>query len=323
MFRHYDVITIGETTMDAFMTLHDSSAKVSLSDGELCFRHGEKINVEQYDFAMGGNATNVAVGLSRLGVKATLATEIGDDEFSIKIRNWLAMEHIERLLMVQTSGATNFSVIINFKSDRTIFVQNIARKHEFQFDEVETNCVYLTSLGEEWEHAYQHAVAFSRKQKALLVFNPGHKQVQSGSEVIKDVLSTTDILFVNKEEAEQLLFHHYGEKDDDSEGYMQRLATRLQKKGVKIVVITNGREGSFALDDTGEFHHKGMHPGKRVERTGVGDAFASGFLAARLQRVAIPVAMEWGSINAASVAAHVGAEAGLLTREEIERIVNA
>src|SRR5258706_8169382 len=115
MIRDYDLITVGETTMDAFMTLHDSSEKVHLTDGELCFRHGEKINVERYDFFMGGNATNVAVGLARLGLKATLCSEIGDDEFSIKIRNSLANEHIERLLMIQTPGQSSFSVIINFK----------------------------------------------------------------------------------------------------------------------------------------------------------------------------------------------------------------
>src|SRR5690348_3448301 len=114
MTRHYDVITVGESTIDAFMTLHDSGDRAHLDKEEgLCFKYGEKINVERYDFCIGGNATNVAVGLSRQGLKAALCAEIGDDEFSIKIRNNLAQENIERVLVNQVHGASSFSVVIN------------------------------------------------------------------------------------------------------------------------------------------------------------------------------------------------------------------
>lgn len=324
MSRQYDVITVGETTMDAFMTLDENNKKCRVTtDNELCFRHGEKINVEKYDFAMGGNATNVAVGISRLGLNVAPCTEIGDDEFSIKIRNWLAQEHIERLLMIQTPGQTNFSVVINFQTDRTIFVQDVTRKHEFHFDEVAARCVYLTSLGETWEDAYTTALAFAREQKALLAFNPGHLQIKKGGKVVREVLSQTDLLFVNKEEAELLLMHHYGEKDDDSDQYIQHLAEKLQKKGVKIVIITNGKDGSYVLDRSGKLYKKEMHPGEPVERTGAGDAYASGFLAATLHGLPIEKAMKWGSINAASVVSKVGAETGLLKKEEIEKLIDS
>lgn len=309
--------------MDAFMTLDEHNKKCRVTtDNELCFRHGEKINVEKYDFAMGGNATNVAVGLSRLGLKTAPCTEIGDDEFSIKIRNWLAKEQIERLLMIQTPGQTNFSVVINFKTDRTIFVQDVTRKHDFHFNEVATRCVYLTSLGETWKEAYKKVLTFARKEKALLAFNPGHLQIKIGGEIVREVLSHTDMLFVNKEEAELLLMHHYGEKDDDSDHYIQHLAEKLHQKGVKRVIITNGKDGSYVLDNSRKFYKKEMHPGDAVERTGAGDAYASGFLAATLHRLPIEKAMTWGSINAASVVSKVGAETGLLKKEAMEKLAS-
>src|ERR1700733_3225469 len=135
MNRHYNVITVGESTIDAFMTLAHAKTDAHLDqeNGGLCFRFGEKIDVDRYDFTIGGNATNVAVGISRLGLKATLCTEVGDDEFSLKIRNVLANEHIERLLMSQVAGPSNFSVIINLKGDRPIFAQNVTREHNFHF----------------------------------------------------------------------------------------------------------------------------------------------------------------------------------------------
>jgi len=324
MTREYDVITIGETTMDAFMTIHDSSEKVHLNSetGELCFKHGEKINVERYDFSMGGNATNVAVGLSRLGLKATLCSEIGDDEMSIKIRNSLAKENIERLFMIQTPGASNFSVIMNFKGDRTIFAEHVERQHQFQLIDATAKYLYITSLGKEWEPAYRDALDFARSHNAKIAFNPGTPQRLGGKETVHAVLEKTDILFINKEEAEQLLFHHYGEKVDNSEDYIKVLAEKLQKIGSKTIVITNGKHGSYVLDEAGEFHHRGIFSGEVVERTGAGDSYAAGFLAATIHGLSVPEAMKWGTANAASVVSKIGAEAGLLTKDEMEERVN-
>jgi len=321
MVRQYDVITIGETTIDAFMTLHDDNVKCHLdaAAGELCFKHGEKINVQRYDFCIGGNATNLAVGLSRLGLKATLMTEVGDDEFSIKIRNTLAKEHIDRMLIVEKSNApSNFSVAINFKNDRTIFVEDVERKHDFHFSEVTADWIYLTSLGKEWEEPYEKALAFAEKNKVKIVFNPGHLQLRELHPIITTVIKQTDVLIVNKEEAEKIILHHYKKKIDDSKPYIEILLKQLQDLGAKMVVITNGKHGSYVLDQLGNFYSRALYPGKVVERTGAGDSYSSGFLAALIHKQSVPDAMTWGSINASSVVAQIGAQAGLLKRNEIE-----
>lgn len=323
MIREYDVITVGGTTMDAFMTLDDTHDRYHFDSktGELCFRHGEKINVARYDFSMGGNATNVAVGLARLGFKATICSEIGDDEMSIQVRNSLAKENIERLFMVQVPGRTNFSVIINYKGERTIFSEHFERENNFEVIDATAKYLYITSLGKKWHHAYKNALEFAKSQGAKIAFNPGNPQFKDGKEVVEEVLQNTEILFLNKEEAELLLFRHYGEKDDDTDGYLERLARKLQKLGPKVVVLTNGKDGSYCLDAEGEFHKKDMEPGEPVERTGAGDAYTAGFLAAILNELSIPEAMQWGSHNAASVVSKIGAEAGLLTKMEMEEKV--
>ncbi len=320
MSRIYDVITIGETTMDAFMTIHDSSEKVNLdkSSGELQFKHGEKINVERYDFSIGGNATNVAVGLSRLGLNAALCSETGDDEFSIKIRNTLASEGIERVLVKQAQGQSSFAVIINFKGDRTVFVQDVEREHDFNFEGVSAKYIYLTSLGLEWEGAYKKALSFAHSESSKIVFNPGHLQMKNGKDTVHKVLSNTYLLFVNKEEAEVLLFNHYNKKVDNSEHYIKQLCLELKQLGPKIVVITNGKNGSFALNESEDFINQDLFPGELVERTGAGDAYASGFLSALVHEEEVGKAMKWGSANAASVVGQIGAETGLLTKTQMQ-----
>ena len=320
--RHYSVLTVGESTIDAFMSLaQPSSLHSDGAHGGICFKLGEKIDVDRYDFTIGGNATNVAVGLTRLGVKSTLVSETGDDEFSIKIRNCLASEHIERLWVNQIHGASNFSVIINYGGDRTIFVQDIEREHDFQFEDVTADMVYLTSLGREWQEPYKRAVEFAKKNGSKLAFNPGSRQLREGEETVKFVLKHTETLFINKEEGEHLL---YGQKKVDSANnkeYMEELLTKLTKLGPKMVVLTNGKHGSYAIDEQGKYYYQELTPGKIVERTGAGDAFASGFLAGALHGQCLPDSMKWGSVNAASVVGHVGAQAGLLNKEEMEELM--
>jgi sugar/nucleoside kinase (ribokinase family) len=256
-----------------------------------------------------------------LGIKATLCSETGDDEFSIKIRNALATERIERLFVHQIHGASNFAVVINFKGDRTVFVQDVEREHDFQLTDVTCDMVYLTSLGRKWQEPYRKIVNFVKEQDATLAFNPGSRQIHEGRETIEYVIKHTSILFVNKEEGEHLLYGKTVKESSNDKEYIKELLTKLRELGPKTVVMTNGQHGSYALDEAQGFHFQAMYPGDPIERTGAGDAYASGFLAAAAHGECLPNSMLWGSVNSASVVGHIGAQAGLLGKDEMQELL--
>jgi ribokinase len=322
MAQGFDFFCIGKTTIDQFLILNQQALNFHLDPktGYLSFKHGEKIDVEELEFCLGGNATNVAVGLSRLGLSTALCSEIGDDEFDLKIRNQLALENIDRSHMIHTKNApSSFSVIINFKGERTIFMQRMQREHNFRFDDLSTKYVFLTSLEKEWRRPYKQVLALLVKKGCKLVFNPGTLQLHEGKDIILEILEHTDILFVNKEEAEELIFGHEKRKRDNEIKYIRELLVKLQKMGAGTAVVTNGRYGSHAIDEYGNFYHEGLFPGEVVERTGAGDAYTTGFMAATAYEMSIKEAMKWGSVNSASVVGKVGATAGLLDRKEMEK----
>ena len=324
MSRKVDVICIGKTTIDQILTLNELRVKYHLDSktGDLSFRHGEKIDVEESEFCIGGNATNVAVGLSRLGLKLVLFSEIGDDEFGLKIRNQLARESIDGSHIKQAkNSSSSFSVIINYKGERTIFIQNVQRENNFRFDGLGSNYVFLTSLGREWRQAYERVLSLVIKEGCKLAFNPGTLQLQEGMDVVQRFLEHTDILFLNKEEAEQVVFGHEKRKRDNEMDYVRELLSKLQKMGAKCVVITNGKHGSHAIDSQGNFYNEGIFPGKLVERTGSGDAYSSGFLAGIIHGKNMKEAMRWGAVNSASVIEQAGATGGLLHMKEMEERV--
>lgn len=312
----YDVLTIGDAKLDTFLTLTDVHGKVRLDDRthELCFKHGEKISVEHTYFSLGGNAANVAVGLTRLEAKTAIAAEIGDDEFALKIVNILAREHIDRAFIRQTHGQeSSMSVIINFKGDRTIFSEHVKREHKFHYQDADIKWIYLTSLGEEWTEPYEKALHYTKEKHSSLAFNPGTRQLAKHFPVVKDALTLTHSLFVNKEEAQQLvkLYSHHAPSDD-----MGELLHQTHALGPQTVIITNGKYGAYALDNE-QLYHQPIVPSEIVERTGAGDAFASGFLGATVHGLSIHQAMQWGNMNAASVVEHVGAQAGLLKKSQM------
>jgi len=313
----FDVVCIGNAKIDTFLTLHEANNHLRLLEetGELCIKFGEKISVDKAEILLGGNAANVAVGISRLELTTALVAEIGKDEFAQKIINTLSKEKVNSTKVYQIENQqSSFSTIINFKGERTIFSEHVRREHNFSFEDISTKWIYLTSLGEAWTDAYNKTVDFIKKTGSNLAFNPGTLQIKSGKTNIENVLSITNLLFVNKEEGEELLNYPHGQKS------IEEIITNLQKFGPKIVVITDGKNGSYSVDERGNILKEEVAERKVVEKTGAGDSYSSGFLGAILHGKLIKEAMNWGAKNSASVISKVGAQAGLLYKYDFEKL---
>lgn len=90
--------------------------------------------------------------------------------------------------------------------------------------------------------------------------------------------------------------------------------------GPEMVVITDGPNGAYGFDGT-TYQHIGIFPVPVVERTGAGDAFSTGCLAALIQKKSLRDAMRWGTFNSASVIQKVGPQAGLLKKNEMMKLL--
>lgn len=313
----HDFVCVGNATVDAFLTIHNESlhCRLDKTKYQLCLEYGGKIPVERREFLLGGNACNTSVGLSQLGLKTALMTEIGDDEFSEKIQKGLEKEGVDKALLLQTKNTENsFSIVINFQGERTLLEHHMKREHNFSFEGLSTRWLYLTSLGEKWHVVYQKALSFVKTKPVKLAFSPGTPQLEEGVEGFFDILKNTEILLVNKTEGETIVKGLNEQENDPS-----KILVQLKQLGPRIVVMTDGKNGSYAIDKDGKVYSLGIFPCSVLEKTGAGDAYASGFLAAVLFGLPVEEAMRWGAVNAASVIEHVGAQKGLLGREEIEK----
>lgn len=326
----YDVITIGGATLDIFLDIHEATESCRIMEDEkgewFCLKRGQKIPVDGLHYEVGGNAANVAVGLSRLGVKTATHIHYGSDEISQKIVTTLKNEGVATEYVVEDQGETSpISIIINFAGDRTIFAHHIVRNHALPAISV-PKWIYLTSVGERWEDLYHQVVEFAKANNVKLAFSPGSHQLDSGVDSFMDQVKTSYALFVNKEEGLKISNFPSGRASgqgqfpisNEEEKDMKTLLTQLKQIGPKIVSITDGSKGSFAVDENSTVYQLPAFPVTPLERTGAGDSYASGFLAALVHGLPASEAMRWGAVNAASVISSIGAEKGLLKKEEIE-----
>lgn len=316
-----DVICVGDAKLDIFLTIDEKNAHVKLDNStrELRFGYGEKIEVKKMSLSVGGNAANVAVGISRLGFKSSLVAEIGKDEFTQKIINSLTQENVNLELVKQIANEnSSITVGINFKGDRTLFTEHVRREHDFDFGEKTAKVIYLTSLGPIWEKAYEKTLDFTEKNNIKLIFNPGTLQIEKRDAIIWRIISKSGVLFVNKEEAEELLYGKEINLPSNSQNYVKKLLYGLKSLGAEIVVITDGDTGSYAMDETHNAYHMGIIHCEVVGKTGAGDAYTSGFISAILNGENMEGAMRWGAFNSAGVIQEIGAQKGLVIKEDME-----
>jgi sugar/nucleoside kinase (ribokinase family) len=318
MDSSFDLITVGNARIDLFLSIQDTNKHFRLNEQnqELCIRYGDKAPIDKLEVLPGGNASNVAVGVSRLGFKSAIIAEIGTDEFSQKIVNNLKSEGVfDTFLKKNKNVPSLISVIINYKVDRTIFTEFHEMEHDFFYNGLQTKWIYLTSLAKKWEHVYEKIVDFCKKTGTKLAFNPGTLQLDDSYEKIREAFKICELLFVNKEEAKSILTKN-GKTVSKEE--MEDLLLPLKELGPKTVIITDGINGSCSVNQQNEIFSCGIIESKAIERTGAGDSYAAGFLSAILAGQNYNTAMTWGAKNSSSVVTKVGAQTGLLTKEKIE-----
>lgn len=313
----FDFVAIGDITTDEFIQLRADRAVINkeLSGRKvLSMYFGDKLEYENaVNVPAVGNSPNAAVSAKRLGLHTGLVTDVGNDEGGVEIKNWLENEGIDmRFVRTNEGKETNHHYVLRYGPERTILIKH--EKYDYHVPDMGSpKWVYFSSIGEHGIE-YHHEIARYVKEHpgVKLSFQPGSFQILLGHEALKDVYEACELFFCNKEEAQQIL--------GTDETNVPELLKRMRDLGPTIPVITDGPEGAYALAEDGAWHMP-MYPDPAppIDRTGAGDAFSSTFTSALALGFDVPTALRWGPINSMSVVQYVGAQKGLLTREELEK----
>lgn len=308
----YDIITIGDTTIDTFIHLSEALVNCTIDHDQcmLCINYADKIPVEETLWTVAGNSANAAVGFSRLGFKTGIYTHVGDDDPGGQVARQFRQEQVSReYLKIDQGKKTNHSTVLNFKGERTIFVYHVRRDYHLpKFGE--TKWIYLSSMAPGSEVIFPALIQYLEKKGAELVYQPGTFQLRYGAKEPAALLQRTEILAVNKEEA----MVYTSQKHEVT---IKNLLLAVLKLGPQVAVITDGPKGAYTSDGHEFWFLAADRSVPRIEATGAGDSFATAFTAARMAGLDLPTALRWGTLNSQSVIQKIGPQAGLLTRRQM------
>ncbi len=311
----FDIVSIGDTTIDSFIELEEASVhcNVNHADCQLCMSYANKIPYQNLTVLPAGNSTNNAVGSARLGMKNAFVTSVGDDEQGRMIIRELKSENIDtQYIKVNPGVRTNAHFVLVYQGERTILIKH----NKFNYNlpnNLNAKWIYFSSMAQGTEHFHDQFGKFLKAHpKTRVSFNPGTFQMRMGTKKLKDIYDRTELLFLNREEAQ--LVTKIESRD------IKKLSAGMHRLGAKIAVITDGREGSYASDGK-QIWFLDHYQGPRIEATGAGDAYGTAFTAAIHYGKSVPEAMLWGTINGGNVVLHVGPHEGLQTVQQIEAYI--
>jgi ribokinase len=313
--RPLDFLAVGDITTDAFIRLKNASVhcKVNTNDCEICMPFGDKIPFEYVKVVKAvGNSANAAVAAARLGLRSGLAANIGDDQNGRDCTVELRRNNvITDYMKVHKHKPTNYHFVLWYDVDRTILVNHT--EYDYHLPKIAPpKWIYLSSLASN-TYLYHEEIAdyIKAHPQVKLAFQPGTFQMSLGVEKLKDIYARTDFFCVNVEEAQRIL----KTESRDIKDLMKKLAAF----GPKLIAITDNTNGAY-LYDGDHFYQIAMYPDPRpaFERTGCGDAWSATFVSALAMGKTPLEALMWAPINPMSVAQFIGAQEGLLSRDQIE-----
>lgn len=276
---------------------------------------GQLVLTEDCFLAIGGCASNVAVDLARLGIRATVCGCVGDDSFGTFARSVLEESGSDTSLVTTMPGiATSQTLIINVKGQDRRFIHHLGANqklagHHFPRETIrQSKILYVggyflldgltpADLADVFADAQAHGVI-----TMLDVVTPGPKRYLDDLAVI---LPHTDYFLPNHDEGTLMT----GKSDPLAQAEVFRTL------GAAHVVITCGKEGSLLVSAEKRLR-AGSFDVPFVDGTGGGDAFDAGYIWGLLSGATAERCLELGSALGASCVQRSGATAGVFTKDQ-------
>jgi ribokinase len=301
------ILAIGKATQDVFLASDEFDPH---TEGKIVYTHlplGVKMEVSDVTFATGGNASNVAVTFARQGLHAEYMWPLGHDPASETILRDLDEEGVatSRVVRKDHYQAGYSTILIATNGERTILnhrgVSTDKKGTDLDFDAIkEADWVYPTSLANGGIDLLRHIVDHAEKHGTKVMLNPAGPELADPAK-LKSLLESVEVLCMNKEEMQQVV-----------EGETLEELVRHALNYVPVVIVSDGPNGVVASDGK-TVVRAGMYEDVPViDRTGAGDAFASGFLSQWAQGKSLKQSIIFASANSTSVVTKIGAKAGIL-----------
>jgi len=305
-----DVITLGETMI------------------RLSPQHFERLErATVLDCHIGGSESNLAIALTRLGLRTAWISKLVDNPLGRKIARTLAAHGVETSYILWSVQGRVGVYFIEFGAEprptRVLYDRKDSAASTLSPEEIDWSCLekarhlHLTgitpALSDSCRQTVGRALLEARQRGLTASFDVNYRTKLWEPPIARECLETlipgVNVLFCPLEDA-KILFQLTGSEEE--------IAKRLSKRfNINIVCLTLGGNGALAYD--GSFHRRPVFQAETVDRVGAGDAFDAGFLYGFLQGD-VPLGMDFGSAMA-SLKHTIPGDEFVSSRQEVEELL--
>jgi sulfofructose kinase len=319
-------INSGRThVMDESMNLHAAPKIpprilcIGMPVRDLTFRveelpaRGFKVNASHFDEICGGNALNAAIGIVRLGGRASICGPMGDagETSSRYIFDKLAQEGIETKHIVHMPGLVTpiSNIMIDPSGERTIVT----------FRDPELWKVHLPAAEELLEDC--HAI-LTENRCAEFCTDLCAEARRRGLPVVVDVDRTMSLREGLLTASSHLVFSSEALQStagiaDDAEALK-----KIAKLTPSFLAGTRGAQGTLWLDQRRNLQQTPAFPVHTVDTLGAGDVFHGAFALAITEKQDVPDALRFASAAAALKCTRFGGAFAAPQRTEVEELLS-
>jgi 2-dehydro-3-deoxygluconokinase len=287
---------------------------------------GDLATVGKFSRRLSGAETNVAIGLSRLGLNVGWVSRLGSDAFGRFVRAAVAAEGVD-VSSVATDTIFKTGIQLKAKAENgqdpaiDYYRRGSAASHlsvaDFNEDYFKSaRHLHATgiapALSETTMAFAHHALDFMRANGKSISFDPNLRPMLWPSEsVMAQKINALAFKadYVLPGLAEGKILTGYSEAKDIAAFYLDH--------GVKKVIIKLGAEGAYYRTDSEEGIVAGVRVETVVDTVGAGDGFAVGVISALLEGLTIQEAVARGNQIGAFAIQVVGDMEGLPTRAQL------
>ena len=257
-----------------------------------------------YSQHFAGSESNVAIGLSRLGLNSTWVSRLGRDDFSYYIQRCLRGEQVDLSLSFseEATAGLMFKTQYAGKTDVTYNRINSAfseiQPQDLNLDVLnEADAIFISgitaSINDNTYHSLKHFVDEAKARNILVFYDPNIRmklwQGENTRSRICEFISLADLSFIGKFEAIKLTNNEekfQGDQFSDEtqlSPLLKEAMEELQKlAGNNHLVLKIGNRGSI-------FWSRDLHQASfqivQVDPVGAGDAYAAGFITSLLPKL--------------------------------------
>lgn len=260
---------------------------LAVSVGDNCVDH--YLAPINQNFA-GGNALNVAIAMQNAGCPTAYLGFVGNDSngrFILKQLKRFGVNHSRVKILAGNTACTQVNISPN--GDRQFIHEDLGPKEAFKLTEEDIQFIN--------QHRLIHTTFLGGTEDYLPIFYENPSLVvsmdfgeRSSKAFIEKCLPFVDLAFFSLPE--------------DADMSMETLAQNMYHRGMKMVVITQGRLGSLVFD--GSIYKQPAVTVKVIDTLGAGDAYIGTFLASWLSGKPIPDCMSTASQIAGQTCTHLG-----------------